>query len=612
MSMTASSTANMVKNSRSVLKKFFHPLKNSYFVSFIAAAVLTLFVTSLPAATNIPSLEVDDVVKVLVDRADAVKSYRAKLHLVIQDPDFLKEFFWDKDAAAYTPHPACFGMLCSSEGEAGGGATIYLNYGSLEYQCFSVKGGTVSYAGLRRIRNIEKKPNSYKDLPYQELLPLQTEDNGVMPTPEPTPGLKPLPSKYTALDPRAYGSVPNHPLSFVVPYILQKKGNIQSIKVLSDKAPVLGKKCALLEVRESNSQFITKLWVDVKQKQILQVETYNPETNCTISALYLGFYQEEGQERFAIYNRVQINCNGLPVFMAELSDPDIDYEAKAAKAKEKEEQAKASRYSKYSLEGFISNVKPVLLSKGMRNIVSLLCLCLVVLGFRYILYRVSRQEFSDELIVVDEEDGRFAEMLSKMGYRTVAFSSEVVSEERNFLGKGATEDTSYRPRAIVVAPDSFQFIHNYLFLIRAYVEEGGRVLVMYHPQKSNGDLPYQLEEMPMTQDNQGFFFDFKKETLTNVKSDSIKHLAKLYTGKEVVLSVDGKKFNERLIWCTNMQSKLEATIVGMVRQGKGEYIICQMQFTPSITVKNANMQFLLNDIFRYLLGLEPIQTDNTK
>ena len=79
-----------------------------------------------------------------------------------------------------------------------------------------------------------------------------------------------------------------------------------------------------------------------------------------------------------------------------------------------------------------------------------------------------------------------------------------------------------------------------------------------------------------------------------------------------MLSVDSKKFTERLIWCTNMQSKLEATIVGMIRHGKGEYIICQMQFTPSITVKNANMQFLLNDIFRYLLGLEPIKTEISK
>ncbi|MGM9998499.1 MAG: hypothetical protein ACI38Q_03745 [Candidatus Bruticola sp.] len=610
--MTVFSAANMVKKGGSVLTIFLKPLQNNHVVSAIAVAILTLFITSLPAATDIPTLELNDVVKVLTDRADAVKSYRAKLHLVIQDPEFLKEFFWNKTAAAYTPRPSCFGMLCSSEGEAGGSASIYLDYESLEYQCFSVNGGTVSYAGLRRIGDVEKKPNSYKTLPYRELLPPPAEGPEVVPTPEPTPGFKPLPGKYQDIDPRTYGSVPNHPLSFVVPYILQKKGNIKSMKVLSDKAPMLGRKCVLLEVNESNSRAVTKLWIDINQKQILQVETYNPETNCTISALYLGFYQEEGEERFAIYNRVQISCNGIPVFLAELSDPDIDYEAKAAKAKEKEERKKASRYSKYSLEGFISTVKPVLLSRGMRNIVMLLCFCLVILGFRYILYRVSRQEFSDELIVVDEEDGRFAEMLTKMGYRTVPFSSEVVSEERNFLGKGATEDTSYRPRAIVVAPDSFQFIHNYLFLVRAYVEEGGRVLVMYHPQKSNGDLPYQLEEMPMTQDNQGFFFDFKKETLTNVKSDSIKHLSKLYTGKEVVLSVDGKKFNERLIWCTNMQSKLEATIVGMVRHGKGEYIICQMQFTPSITVKNANMQFLLNDIFRYLLGLEPIQTDNVK
>lgn len=610
--MAVSLAADMVKGKISILRKFAQYLTRRHFVAITFTVGFLLLITSLPAATKIPTLEVDDVVKVLVDRAESVKSYRAKLHLIIQDPEFLKSFFWDPDSSSYMPHPSCFGVLCSSDSEVGG-ASLYLNYGALEYQCFSISDGAASYSGLRRIRDIDKKINRYKTLPYRELLPPVentnlTEESASAATPE----QQPLPSRFKELDPRSYGSVPNHPLTFIAPYILQKNSHINSIKILSTKAAIMGRNCVLLELKETNSPVIAKIWVDMTQKQILQVESYNPEENCTVSAMYLGFYKGAGEERFAIYNRVQVSCNGSPIFMAELSNPEIDYVAKAAQEKAEKEAQKAARYSNYSLEGFIDHVKPVFLSKKARNIVIILSLILAFLAFRYVNYRISRQEFSDQLIVVDEEDGRFAEMLAKMGYRTVAFSPEVISEERQFLGKGATEDTSYRPRAIVIAPDSFQFIHNYLFLVRAYVEEGGRVLVMYHPQKSNGDLPYKLEEMPMPSNNQGFFFDFKKETLTNVKSDSIKHLAKLYTGAEVVLSVDSKKFTERLIWCTNIQSKLEATIVGMIRQGKGEYIICQMQFTPSVTVKNANMQFLLNDIFRYLLGLEPIKTEISK
>ena len=610
--MTVSLAEKLVKGKKSIFRSIARQLTSRQIIAITFTVGLLLLVTSLPAAPKIPTLEVDDVVKVLVDRAESVKSYRAKLHLIIQDPEFLKNFFWDPDSSIYIPHQSCFGVLCSSDSEIGG-ASIYLNYGALEYQCFSVTGGSTSYSGLRRIRNIEKKINRYKTLPYRELLPpLEDNTTSEAASNQSTNGSLPLPSRFKDLDPRSYGSIPNHPLTFIAPYILQKNSQINSIKILSEKAPLMGRSCVLLELKETNSKVITKVWVDMAQKQVLQVESYNPEENCTVSAMYLGFYKGAGEERFAIYNRVQVSCNGAPVFMAELSDPDIDYVAKAAKVKAEEEVKKAARYSNYSFKEFIEDVKPVFLSKKARNIVIILSLILAFLIFRYINYRISRQEFSDQLIVVDEEDGRFAEMLAKMGYRTVAFSPEVLNEERQFLGKGATEDTSYRPRAIVVAPDSFQFIHNYLFLIRAYVEEGGRVLVMYHPQKSNEDLPYKLEEMPMPQNNQGFFFDFKKETLTNVKSDSIKHLSKLYTGTEVVLSVNGRQFTDRLIWCTNMQSKLEATIVGMVREGKGEYIICQMQFTPSITVKNANMQFLLNDIFRYLLGLEPIKTEIQK
>jgi len=58
--------------------------------------------------------------------------------------------------------------------------------------------------------------------------------------------------------------------------------------------------------------------------------------------MYLGFYKGAGEERFAIYNRVQVSCNGSPIFMAELSNPEIDYVAKAAQEKAEKEAQKAA------------------------------------------------------------------------------------------------------------------------------------------------------------------------------------------------------------------------------------------------------------------------------
>ena len=78
--MTVSLAADMVKGKRSILGKLAKHLTCRHFV-IIAFTVGLLLVTSLPAATKIPTLEVDDVVKVLVDRAESVKSYRAKLLL---------------------------------------------------------------------------------------------------------------------------------------------------------------------------------------------------------------------------------------------------------------------------------------------------------------------------------------------------------------------------------------------------------------------------------------------------------------------------------------------------------------------------------------------------
>lgn len=224
--MTVSLAADMVKGKRSILGKLAKHLTCRHFV-IIAFTVGLLLVTSLPAATKIPTLEVDDVVKVLVDRAESVKSYRAKLHLIIQDPEFLKSFFWDPDSSSYMPHPSCFGVLCSSDSEIGG-ASIYLNYGALEYQCFSVSNGSASYSGLRRIRDIDKKINRYKTLPYRELLPPpESTDTAKESDVNSIQGQQPLPSRFKELDPRSYGSVPNHPLTFIAPYILQKKQSYQ-------------------------------------------------------------------------------------------------------------------------------------------------------------------------------------------------------------------------------------------------------------------------------------------------------------------------------------------------------------------------------------------------
>ena len=64
-----------------------------------------------------------------------------------------------------------------------------------------------------------------------------------------------------------------------------------------------------------------------------------------------------------------------------------------------------------------------------------------------------------------------------MGYTVTPFDPEILTEERKYLGK---KPGAVLPRAVVIAPGAFANIKGYLFLLRAYVEEGGRVLVLTH------------------------------------------------------------------------------------------------------------------------------------
>lgn len=584
---------------------------------FAAALLFILGCLIMPAASK-PEIEIDDVLQDISNKTASVGSYQAKVHLLIQDPQFLKEFFWTPlSDENYTAKPSVYGLV---KGTGGGSiANLYIQYEGNDYQSFVINGQAVNYNGLRRFKDVFKDDRKYKTVKYATNLPPKAEQPLPLPTeseepqsmiPEGVPDYSKTPENYVDIDPRGSSQIVNHPLNYIVPFILQPLSNNYVYKIVSTKDKFLGIPCLVIQMTDKQTKDITKVWLNHKKMEILQVEHFDIRANRKINAMYLGYFRKDADTDFAFYNRVQVSCNGSPVYMAEISDPIVNVIEKRAKAEEeKREKEEARHRSVMELITHPTDEQIEMLTTAAKRGCTILGLILLVFAMRFIFFRVSRQEFDDQLIVVDEEDGRFAEMLTKMGYRTIPFTPDIVNQEREYLGKGMTKETTYRPRAVVVTPDSFQFIQKHLYIIKAYVEEGGRVLVMYHPQSSNKDLPYKVEQLPLS-NKQGYLFDYKADTITNVKGDNVKRLAQAYAGPEVILTVNGKKFSERLLWCYKQDAKIEATVAGMVREGKGEYIVCQMQFTPSVTIKNANMQFMLNDIFRYLLGLEAINTGN--
>ena len=85
--------------------------------------------SATPSYAQLPTVEVSDVTKVMAEQSSAVKSYKADLHLIVQDSEFLKEFFWDPDTGKYMSSASLYGKLKSA---APGNANVYIKYKPIE------------------------------------------------------------------------------------------------------------------------------------------------------------------------------------------------------------------------------------------------------------------------------------------------------------------------------------------------------------------------------------------------------------------------------------------------------------------------------------------------
>lgn len=537
---------------------------------------------------------------------------KADVHLVIQDPEFLKDFF---DEEGYNS-TGVKGLLHFQDKT---GCRLLLRRSSDMYNCFEL-GNNVNYTGMRRVK---RRPGSSL-LRISEAQagaapaasPEAVPDSQISPTPSPTntptpsadqnfinphniAGKAALDSYLHLLTPLHTSAPRDYPLSFILPYTLNSRlhGNIYT--VVNKNAFVFSEKCMEISAENPRSPYLTTLWVDTKHNRLLQVMRFNKKENIKIIASYVGAYTPDPKTGFSPYKRVEISINGFPVCFAELTEVRIN-PSKPVVTIEKETNVP----ERPTITNYVTNDIVPFLSEQKIKLVTVLLLVLLVLILRFVIFVASRQEFSDELIVIDEPGGIFSETLNKLGYKVIPFSIEVLSEERHHLGKNATKDTTSRPHAVIVAPQSFNEVANHAFLIRAYVEEGGRVLVMHHPKQMEHILPFKAEMLPIP--NIGIAIESDTDTLTALHKDELNRLASTYVTKEAYLTIDGKKFNKSLLVLSNKLTGIKAVAIGSVKKKKGEYLVWQMKFSCKQLASDTSLQLLLNDVIRYMLGLEPL------
>jgi hypothetical protein len=272
-----------------------------------------------------------------------------------------------------------------------------------------------------------------------------------------------------------------------------------------------------------------KIWVNKDDFSIYKVQI--PDTdNGVITAYYKNFYAFEPS--FTLYSSVEVLKNQNPLFSLSLVNPKINIPLRELRGyipsppplvgKITPLNYEENFWEKLIRERFAIQYHPApFFSFTQRIIFILLLLGLSYMLFREIRVRMQRPVFAKELIVIDNEDRKCTDLLMKMGYEVINFSPELLTEERKIV---SSRGRKLLPRAVIAAPGAFGAIKSYLFLLRAYVEEGGRVLVLPQTSAYAHTLPFNSQFYPFNQyDESRVFFISRNNIWQRITTNEIEN-----------------------------------------------------------------------------------------
>jgi len=228
-----------------------------------------------------------------------------------------------------------------------------------------------------------------------------------------------------------------------------------------------------------------------------------------------------------------------------------------------------------------------------------LALVLGILAARFLYHLLRRRTLARELILLDRPEGPWARRLQRLGYPVARFSPQCVSQELQILDRGRAIATDDPPRAILVAPGAGELIRTQRYLLQSFVQAGGRVLVLAHEKAR--DLPFEAELAWITRaEIRGVTYD-PSGPWRRLDSRRVAELV-LERGCETCLvSLGGGPVQQDLVGFRAADSR-QATVIGVTRQGLGEWLVCQVPFPSSIKEWPKDLSALLCDLVDLLEG----------
>lgn len=191
---------------------------------------------------------------------------------------------------------------------------------------------------------------------------------------------------------------------------------------------------------------------------------------------------------------------------------------------------------------------------------------LVFLLTRLLRFRLARQACSLELPLLDTPDGLWRPRLERLGFPVTPFALDTASDELRAVGLGLTADTTATTRAIVVAPGMAD--HAPAWLLRSYVEEGGRVMLLAQTR----DLPSAAEmvEIPVPR-------AIRTDPSGPWRRTSFEEVGP-YAAREGSGVYYAQADHDLLV----AESDRKGVIAGVVRRGRGEWLLCQLSLRGQV------------------------------
>ena len=574
-------------------------------IVILALTLAGWFVFALPAGARTSDPDAIEAIAAIHAKSIRITSFQADFNLLRQGEKFLEKFFPD---SPFYDNLSLNGIVNFDANS--GQYNMYFRLSGADYHHFALRRNAVTYLGAERIYNLmssDPTPIRLEPSPSPSASPQEDSSPSPSASPQEDPSPSPTPSDaFTDLDPVTRIPVPKHPLLFLWPYSLHPSSQTYTYTVVSRDEIVYGRKCLRIQVNPRDSQNPFLIWVDPKDGVITQVQVTDSRTEKKIRTTYSGFYPPDPKTGFTMYSRAQVDVEDQPLFLVVLSNLVINPE-KIMITHTVQDHASPVQRTPAPDTGLGPAVQ--VMTRGLLVLVSILALCLAILGYRYFRFAISRQEFSDELLVIDEEDGRFTELMNDLGYAVTPFNAEILTQERMLLGKGATADTTRRPRGLLVAPNSFAEAKSHFYLVRAFVEEGGRVLVMYHSPHSASGMPFTASFLPMSPSDIATEYVAKSGLFRSISDDDVARLAGSLAAPELYNPSNQRPPIQEFLIGRNKSTGVKGVVIGMIRQGKGEYILCQMKFEPELVLNSAPVRRVLSDLVLFLQARKPARED---